>query len=775
METELFPIDVDYIVVEGRPIIRIFGAGAEGKRKLVYDDSFRPYCYVDSPKKEVDEALKGLSFVDGVEETHMARLGKQIAVYKVFTKLPEDVPKIRQLNLKTYDADIPFYKRYLLDNKIGSSSRVKMDIDGDRVKRIINAENGNPPIKSIAIDIETYSKRTFPDPKIDPIVAVSLSNYDTKKCFTWLNARSENVEKVDDERALLFKVAAFISENGFNTIIGYNSDSFDLPYIKQRADILGIKLLFNDFEIKIKGERRRIADINGSVHIDILNFIRNIYAVYNLKTEVLTLREVAAEVIGDQKGEFDWDRVDDIFKDSTVANALCEYCIQDSYITFKLYDRMYDLLSELNKLVGQTLGDISRMTTGAFVEHLIMKKVVELGEVIPNRPSDFEVNERLKKMNVGAFVFQPKPGLYNGIAVVDFRSLYPSIIVSHNICPSTIIRQGVDGVGFMDASERQGFIPSILNELLMLRADAKAKLKTDSESKRLNARVTVLKLIANGFYGYLGYYNARWYCFDCAGRITALGRDYVQNVIKEAEKSGAEVIYADTDSAFIHKEGAAAFIDKFTADINKSLPRPMELEVQGVYSRALFVSGKTSGRGAKKKYALCDDKGKLVIKGFQSVRRDWAIIAKETQKTVLKKLLVDTDEKGAVEYVQEIISKIKSGNIPLDKLVIFTRLHKAISAYKQTGRHVSAASKSGLAFSSGDTIRYIIAKGRPGESISSRSVLIDIAKKSGIKYDPNYYINQQVIPSVIQILSVLGYKEDDLSGKADTSLQSFLG
>ncbi len=769
---ELFPIDVDYTVVDGKPLIRMFGLTSSGERKLLYDDSFRPYCYVEAEQAVLEEAITGLSFVDEIQSIKMTRLGNPISIYKVFTRLPEDVPKLRQLNLKTYDADIPFYKRYLLDNKMGSSSRVKLDVDGDRIKRIINAESGNPPLKSIAIDIETYSKRTFPDPKIDPIIAISLSNYDTKKCFTWLDASGEGVEKVDDERALLFKVAAFISDNGFNTIVGYNSDSFDLPYIKQRADILGIRPLFNNFEIKVKGERRRIADINGTIHIDILNFIRNIYAIYNLKTEVLTLREVAAEVIGDHKGEFDWNIVDNVFKDSAVASSLCEYCIQDSYITFKLYDRMYNLLGELNKLVGQTLGDISRMTTGAFVEHLIMRKVVELGEVIPNKPSDFEVNDRLKKINVGAFVFQPKPGLYADVAVVDFRSLYPSIIVSHNICPSTLKGTGSE-VEFIDREERLGFIPNTLDEVLRLRADAKAKLKADSENKRLNARVTVLKLIANGFYGYLGYYNARWYCFDCAGRITALGRDYVHSVIKQAGEKGAEVIYADTDSAFIHKEGVSSFIEEFAAGVNKSLPHPMELEVQGVYTRALFVSGKTSGRGAKKKYALCDERGKLTIKGFQSVRRDWAIIAKEAQRNVLKKLLVDTDEKGAVDYVRDTIKNIKSGNVPLDKLVIFTRLHKAMSSYKQTGRHVSAASKSGLSFSSGDTIKYIITKGRPGESISSRSVLIDIAKRGGIKYDPDYYVNQQVIPSVIQILSVLGYKEEDLTGKVNNSLQSF--
>jgi DNA polymerase I len=773
VEIELFPIDIDYIVVDGKPVVRIFGLAEKGERRIIYDESFQPYCYVDAEKSVVESATKGMSFVDRIEEKEKTRLGRKLKVCQIFTKLPEDVPKIRQLSMATYDADIPFYKRYMLDKGLGTSYRIKVDLDGDKLKKIINVTSGNPPLKSIALDIETYTKRAFPDAKVDPILAVSLANYNIKKCFTWLDTEGEGIEKVKDEKDLIMKVARFISENSFNTIIGYNSDSFDLPYIKQRADILGIKPLFNGFEIKIKGDKRKVCEINGSVHIDIFSFIRNIYAVYNLKTEILSLREVAFEVLGEKKGEFDWNYLENVFSDRKIAGSLCTYCNQDAYLAFRLYERLYNLFGELNKLIGQTLSDVSRMTTGSVVEHLIMKKAIELGELIPNRPSDFEVNERMHRMNVGAFVFQPKPGLYQEVGVVDFRSLYPSIIVSRNICPSTIRFDGGKAI-FIPKEERVGFIPSILDELIKLRIEAKHRLKEDKENQQLNARVTVLKLITNGFYGYLGYYNARWYCFECAGEVTALGREYVHKVIDAAEKHNANVMYADTDSCFLHKNNIKEFLDGFVTEINKTLPYPMELEIQGVYKSALFVTTKAKEKGAKKKYALCDEKGKLIVKGFQSVRRDWALIAKETQITVLKKILVDDDKEGALEYVKEIIKKIKSGDVPLEELMILTRLHKDILSYKQTGRHVSAATKSGLEFSSGDTIKYIISKGRPGESVSFRSILFDIAKKNKIKYDPDYYINQQIVPSTLQILSVLGYSEQDLIENKNRSLSGFL-
>ena len=774
MRVEVFPLDIDYIVIEGRPVIRIFGLTQDGDRKILYDNNFRPYCYVMSEKQKLEGVIGSLQFVDGIEEVKKQLLGKELTMSRVFTKLPEDVPKIKQLNLRTFEADIPFYKRYILDKQIGTSIRTTFEVDGDNITGIISSESAAPPLRAVAFDIETFSRRNFSDPKTDPIVAISVVGYDIKKCITWLNAEGDEIVRVKDEAELLREFSRMISESKINTVIGYNSDTFDMPYIYDRARLLGVKMQLNGFDIKIRGEKRKVAEINGTAHIDILNFIRNIYAIYNLKTEVLTLREVANEVLGEAKGEFDWKKVDDIFKSPETAKVLCDYCIQDSNLTFRLYNKLSPLIVEFNKLIGQSISDVSRMTTGAVVEYLVMRRAITSGEVIPNKPSEFEINGRMKRINVGGFVFQPKPGLYENVAVVDFRSLYPSIIVSYNICPSTISVHGGEPT-FLDKQERVGLIPKVLSEVIRLRFEAKDRLKLEKKNQELNARVLVLKLIANGFYGYLGYFNSRWYCFECAGSVTSLGRKYVKQVIDDATALGFDVIYADTDSAFlqgskINDESVRAFLES----INKTLPKPMELELQDVYTRAIFVSSKGSEKGAKKKYALCDREGKITIKGFQSVRRDWAIVAKDLQKEVLKRILVSADVKGALDYAKSVVTEVKGGNMDLEKLSIYTRLHKDLESYRQTGRHVSAAERSGMSFSSGDTIKYIIAKGKPGESISSRSVLFDIAKSNRIKYDSTYYIENQIIPSVIQIFKVLGYSESDITGTGSNSLFSFM-
>jgi DNA polymerase elongation subunit (family B) len=152
-----------------------------------------------------------------------------------------------------------------------------------------------------------------------------------------------------------------------------------------------------------------------------------------------------------------------------------------------------------------------------------------------------------------------------------------------------------------------------------------------------------LKIPSNSFFGYLGYPRSRWYSRECAGSITAYARQYIKEVINEAEKSKFDVIYGDTDSAVIRlgdrtKEDAL----KFMKDFNSKLPEAMELELEDFYVRGVFVGKKQGNKeslGAKKKYALITESGRIKIRGFELVRRDWSKIARETQRKVLETIL----------------------------------------------------------------------------------------------------------------------------------------
>ncbi|EQD40451.1 DNA-directed DNA polymerase, family B, conserved region domain protein, partial [mine drainage metagenome] len=158
----------------------------------------------------------------------------------------------------------------------------------------------------------------------------------------------------------------------------------------------------------------------------------------------------------------------------------------------------------------------------------------------------------------------------------------------------------------------------------------------------LGARSQALKIVSNSFYGYLGYARSRWYSRACAASVTAYGRHYIQDAIAKAEENGFKVLYGDTDSVMMLLNGKThESAVEFAADFNSKLPESMELELEDFYRRGIFVGKKAEQKssGAKKKYAMISYDGRVKIRGFELVRRDWSKIARETQRKILDSIL----------------------------------------------------------------------------------------------------------------------------------------
>lgn len=203
---------------------------------------------------------------------------------------------------------------------------------------------------------------------------------------------------------------------------------------------------------------------------------------------------------------------------------------------------------------------------------------------------------------------------------------------------------------------------------------------------------------------------------------------------------------------------------KFLEEVNKELPEGMELEYEGFFQRGFFVT--------KKRYALIQDET-IIVKGLELVRRDWAPITKKTQERVLTAILKDASPQKAAKIVEEVIQNLRTGNVKLEDLVIHTQLTKNPHEYAQMAPHVLAAKKSiekGRDVKRGSIIRYVIVKGR--EPISKRAVPIEDAKLTN--YDPNYYIENQILPSLGRIIESLGYSQEDILHKGkQSSLDAF--
>ncbi|RBQ22727.1 DNA polymerase PolB subunit 2 [Candidatus Methanobinarius endosymbioticus] len=204
--------------------------------------------------------------------------------------------------------------------------------------------------------------------------------------------------------------------------------------------------------------------------------------------------------------------------------------------------------------------------------------------------------------------------------------------------------------------------------------------------------------------------------------------------------------------------------NKFLVDFNGTLPESMELEYEGFYRRGFFVS--------KKRYAVVED-GAIIAKGLELVRRDWAPVAKDTQQGILLAILKDGDVDKAVEIIKKILKKVKTGTVPMKDMIIHTQITKKLDAYKQIGPHVVAAQrleKKGMKIDKGTIIQYVVVKGKG--PISQRAIPFEDAEK--YEYDPDYYIDNQIIPAVSRIMESFGYTQEKIKELGEKERQKTL-
>jgi len=298
--------------------------------------------------------------------------------------------------------------------------------------------------------------------------------------------------------------------------------------------------------------------------------------------------------------------------------------------------------------------------------------------------------------------------------------------------------------------------------------------KGTHEYNRLYAQQYALKILLASTYGYMGFSGARWYCKNCLTIMYHLVRTKIQETIKVFEDKGYTVVYGDTDSAFIK------YIDEDKLksdiqDINDHLPKSMALELEDLFKTGIFVLARSEKKAAKKKYALLDFKGNLKIKGFEFVRRDWCLLVRETQKSVLSMVLEDENPKKAISFVKEVLLELQERKIPNKKLIIQSFVHKKLGSYKTLNPAMSAlldAKKEGKQITPGEVIEFIITN-KQGKTISEKSRFAEFVSEGD--YDIDYYINNQLIPAIYPILEVFGVTSDELlTGKKQKGLGDYI-
>ena len=782
-----FFLDVGYTVKHGKTYVSLILKGKKTvKRYYQYD----PYFIVDAPvEKKMDLlSVKGMKKsgemvtplrVEEVERKVGMRNKKML---KLYCREPSHVPAIKAaIPYPCFEYNIPFSRRFVFDMQLCPLHIISYEREGRIIKKFLSVKEGEPNLSLMSLDIETYNPIGAPRENKDPVIMISYCGKN-KGVITFKKSAKKFVETVTSEKEMLERFSAIVKDEDPDILVGYNSANFDLPYLKARAEKINADLKLGRFGGGIKPLKKGLITgvrLNGRVHFDLYPIVKFFGFIGIIKTQRFTLDAVAEDVLGSKKIKM---KKEDIWQmwDTGEIDTLCEYSMVDSELASALGERFLPVEMELASVAKMPLFETTLSTSGQLVENLLIYHATEKKELVPSKPIGEAINERINAPIQGAFVKLPEPGIYDNMAVLDFRGLYPSIIVSYNIDPGTLQQSTtedafVSPTGASFSKEERGLIPFVLDYLIDMRMKLKKELKNLDKSSDAHVRVTArsqaLKILANSFYGYLGYARSRWYSRQCAESVTAWGRKHIMETIETAEKAGFQVLYADTDSVFIiykNKDEVIAFMNS----INANLPPKMELELEGFYTRGVFVSKKGGQeRGAKKKYALLGEDGRIKIRGFELVRRDWSRIAKETQLKVLEAILKDGSKEKAVKIIREVVAKLQEGKVPFEMLAISTQLNKDPKNYEITSPELSAAKKllkAGIPAEKGSVISYVV--GKNGKSISEKAEPLELAKD----YDTEYYVNNQVLPSVMKIMKELGYDEYSMKfGGKQKRLDSF--
>jgi DNA polymerase I len=244
------------------------------------------------------------------------------------------------------------------------------------------------------------------------------------------------------------------------------------------------------------------------------------------------------------------------WNDRELRKLLFEYSKDDVVSTWGVAERLLPLQFEFSRIVRQPLDDVSRMGRGRQVESLLVAEAYKINEIVPAKGGG-------SGSYAGGFVLFPKPGVHEEVLSLDFSAMYPSIMISYNISPDTVMSPDETSTEFYEAPESQyrfrkhpdGFFKLILTNLIERRRAVKEQMTHTDKGTRdftlLDVHQNAIKILTNAFYGYTGWPAAKWYRKECAEATTAWGRTIIQDAVERAEKHGLEVIYGDTDSLFV--------------------------------------------------------------------------------------------------------------------------------------------------------------------------------------------------------------------------------
>jgi DNA polymerase I len=742
-----------------------------GRFRLWRDNTgHKPYCYTRLGQEDLTEVRARKDVIDIIEEEKLDLLNDtRVKLRKIITTDPLAIgggnSSIRD-QIRAWEADIKYYENYAYDRglRMGTYYRVAagevVPVEQpvpERVARSLDqilkrnlpefapylkewAELLGEPLcdfRRVALDIEVANEAgRLPDPEDpkQPVIAVSFFNEEEKVVYLLRNGKDQAgleggtyaCRVFDDETDLLRAVMAKILD--YPVLVTFNGDDFDLRYLRHRAERRGIAEEENPIQLE-----RVAASLKHGVHIDLYQFFRNrsiqVYAFSNRYTEH-TLNGISEALLGKSKIEFDGEIGE------LPLPELASYCFNDSQLTYELTSMggsvVMKLLLVISRIGKMPINDVSRLGVSNWIRSMLFYEHRKMGALIPRQDELAEKGGASSQAIIkgkkykGGLVIEPKPGVFFDVSVLDFASLYPSLIKVHNLsyetvnCPHEECKDNkVPDTASWVCRKRKGITSLVTGSLRDLRVSHYKPLTKDltlsEEDRELYTVVTQgLKVFLNASYGVMGFETFAFYCLPVAEATAALGRDAITKTIQKCAEFGISVLYSDTDSLFLQNPSKEQ-VSAVTRWAERELG--VELDLDKTYRYVAFSSRK------KNYFGVLPD-GTADIKGLTGKKSQTPDFLKQTfyeALGILSRVQTESDfEKARADtkaLLTRMITQLKNRQVPVEQLAFNVMMGKPTEKYGETTpQHVRAAmllEERGREVKAGEIIAYVKTKSPP--------------------------------------------------------------
>ena len=835
-----------------RTTVELWCRSQAGHSVVLLVNGLRPYFDIalrGSPRPGEAANLDGVSSISEVVEvegpvTKWTRHGEK-RHWRVYADQPYSVRRLRKKleDWEVTSADIPFQNRLMLDLDLGPHINARGAVLWAGERSPDEAKNGSttdrrsaeaaiaeaggagiyPVDMIVSCDLDGLSRaEPFPAPFVTFSFDLETSIATNRiLCAAAVvdraGVRSEHEFK-GEEREIMEGLTSLVRESDPDFITGYNIDNFDLPRMEERAEVICPRPKYNRSPLfgwgrvpMNEGESKRIFPtrqqnrvwrIPGRIPMDAWWQARQ-----TLRPQRESLRYVSQLLWPDDEGmqklDVDASKMDEEW--ASRPDVVMEYCVRDTHLPLDILGHL-KAVARKEALASVSLTAVETAangTTSQWIDSLVMRLADKENIAVPMT----NAGPRKRDQIAGGYVHEVEPGMEPWIVVLDFKSMYPSIMISNNICSTTLVRDGQENSShsvspttrtrYKSKEEMNGLVPRLLEDLmakrdLYKREMEEAQTKGDEvEAFLLDQLQYAVKILMNSFYGVFASSFYRFTHPDLGASITEWARHNIKAIISQVEEGGNDVIYSDTDSIFVKSpvdqgaptnkpedpEGAEVWSAtrdetlKFGEGLAQMFTKEgAELEFETALS-AFF------SHGAKKRYVgrVVWPREEMLIRGYEVRRTDSFDLLSETM-TQMFEMLLDGDTEGAVDMTKLAIDEVRSGSVDPSRLVI-SRSCKGkwnskknewdFSIYSNPDGlpYVRAAKQriaAGLQFTPGMKVGYIITEPDPGEKkLGVSAWLVDEIGGEPPEYDRDYYA-KRLAKSLGRITEAFGVDEKEL-------------